>query len=433
MKNLVAVLIIGMALNGCSTSAKKQSAENYNYLMTADLNPPEHFLKVKGKLAFNPLENGIDSITFLLHKQLEVKALSGGNVKSYSFVVDKPSPYPLTADAGTLTIYFERPLQKGERFQIDFEYEGKLTEHTKPISEISKEWVELGRACPWFPYSPQYPRFTYSLDVGINPEYPLVGMGLFEKKGDRWSVIQNETANDMLIAAATSLKTMDRTEGDNYVAIHYKVQWTAPLEKILNDGLWILDKYQNWFDSDQTRRASILIAPREIGGAYTRTKFIVYQLMEKEPDYIAHYFMGMSNGFARIWWRNAPSDSWEDWLNESFAVYSTLMAVRERYGQGKFDELINQKRGFISRLDLPPLAGFELGGPLIAPMLYNKGPLILNELEVRIGNPRFMNLLKTVAGRKVASTAEFMSLVEELEGKDARDKLARSIYGEKKP
>jgi hypothetical protein len=258
-------------------------------------------------------------------------------------------------------------------------------------------------------------------------------MGLFDKKGDRWSVIQNEPANDMLIAAATSLKTISRTEGDNYVAIHYKVQWTAPLEKILTDGLWFLEKYQNWFDSDKTRRASILIAPREIGGAYARTKFIVYQLMEKEPDYIAHYFMGMSNGFARIWWCNAPSDNWEAWLNESFAVYSTLMAVRERYGQGKFDELINQKRGFVNRLNLPSLAGFELGGTLTAPMLYSKGPVILNELEMRIGNPRFMNLLKNMAEKKIASTAEFMSMLEEMEGKDVRDMLARDIYGEKKP
>jgi len=37
------------------------------------------------------------------------------------------------------------------------------------------------------------------------------------------------------------------------------------------------------------------------------------------------------------WWANAPVNSWEDWLNESFAEYSALMAVRELFGAERFE------------------------------------------------------------------------------------------------
>jgi len=45
--------------------------------------------------------------------------------------------------------------------------------------------------------------------------------------------------------------------------------------------------------------------------------------------------------FSHLWWSNAPTDTWEDWLNEGFAEYGAPRAVRQRIGKAAFQSLIN--------------------------------------------------------------------------------------------
>jgi len=109
------------------------------------------------------------------------------------------------------------------------------------------------------------------------------------------------------------------------------------------------------------------------------------------------------------WWANAPVNSWEDWLNESFAEYSALMAVRELFGTGRFQNIIAGKR---KRSEgMPPIKGIKRNDERAFTVLYDKGCLVLYELEQMAERKEFIGLLRKTFQQKVSSTEEFVELV----------------------
>jgi aminopeptidase N len=142
------------------------------------------------------------------------------------------------------------------------------------------------------------------------------------------------------------------------------------------------------------------------GGGYARKGFIVLPPEEK-PD--EESFRYIAHEIAHLWWMHAPSASWEDWLNESFAEYSALMALRERFDDKTFREFLGRKGERIK--DLPPILGLRREDEKAFDVLYNKGPLILSKLESRVGKQSFIRILREWSARKVRLTSEFMSVL----------------------
>ncbi|MBD3232449.1 MAG: hypothetical protein GF315_01855 [candidate division Zixibacteria bacterium] len=430
MKYVILLSILPTLLFACSNAEQPAEASfEYSYNIKADLQPYEHLLTASGTMTFDILQDNTDSIVFYLYHGLDVKSMTGNHVVDYTYVQDSVGYYKPIPDGAPITIRFKNPLKEGDKFSIDFEYAGEITQTRFPSIQFDGDWVELGWMCPWFPYNPDYPLFTFSLDIGIDTAYTVVTIGETEKRVDRWSAWSKEPVNDILVTAARGLKTVERNKEDCHAKLHYKYAYNAPIDSILNDAIWFLQTYQDWFDGNREKDISILIAPRQSGGGYSRTGFIVYRVTERNYTYQDFYFMGISNEIARIWWHNAPVNNWENWLNESFATYSTMMAVRERFGEQDYNALIYKKSGFVKRLNLPPIAEFDPAGVMSFPILYNKGPVLLHKLAVKIGNERFIALLKELIKTNVGSTAEFLNVVERMEGIEVRQMLEKDIYG----
>ena len=106
---------------------------------------------------------------------------------------------------------------------------------------------------------------------------------------------------------------------------------------------------------------------------------------------------------------NAPSTSWEDWLNESFAEYSALMALRERFGDATFHEFLRGKNERVK--DLPPILGLQREDENAFNVLYDKGPIILGKLESKVGKETFIKILRESSRRKVRLTRDFMDVL----------------------
>ncbi len=430
MKYVILFSILSTLFFVCS-NAEQPDEESfvYSYNIKADLQPYEHLLTASGTMTFDILKDNTDSIVFYLYHGLDVKSLTGNHLADYTYAQDSVGYYRPLPDAAPITIRFNNALNEGDRFSIDFEYAGEITQTRFPSIQFDGDWVEIGWMCPWFPYHPDYPLFTFSLDLGIDTTYTVVTIGETEKNSHRWSAWSKEPVNDILVTAARGLKSVERNQEDCHVELHYKYAYDAPIDSILNDAIWFLQTYQDWFDGNREKDISILIAPRQAGGGYSRTGFIVYRVTERNYTYRDFYFMGISNEIARIWWSNAPVNSWENWLNESFAEYSTLMAVRERYGAQDYNALIYKKSGFVQRLNPGPISEFEPGGVMSFPMLYNKGPVLLHKLEAKIGNDKFIALLRELIRSDVSSTDEFLNVVERVEGIEVRQMLEEGIYG----
>jgi hypothetical protein len=194
------------------------------------------------------------------------------------------------------------------------------------------------------------------------------------------------------------------------------------------DMLWTLERFSGWFGPIRPAEMNLIVSPRLLGGGYARRGMVVLGGLN-DQDYLSQreaYLRYLAHEASHAWWWQAPTDTWEDWLNESFAEYSALLAVRERFGAQVFDRFLEIKRERIP--EYQPLWGFDRSDSAtpekqttIERLLYDKGPLLLHELAGRIGQTRFLELCRGMLWSGVKDTAHFLDLLEELEDTPVRE------------
>lgn len=117
----------------------------------------------------------------------------------------------------------------------------------------------------------------------------------------------------------------------------------------------------------------------------------------------------------------AKNDSWEDWLNESFAEFSALLVLRKVFGEEEFNRRINTYAQKAE--DLPPVKGLDREDERAYQILYMKGPLILHKLEESIGRSKLEELLKAVHENNIDTTDKFLDKLKEVTSRKIRDKF----------
>ncbi|MEA1885711.1 MAG: hypothetical protein U9N72_00660 [Bacteroidota bacterium] len=95
------------------------------------------------------------------------------------------------------------------------------------------------------------------------------------------------------------------------------------------------------------------------------------------------------------------------------------MVIRELHGNEYFEEWIERKREQSEGTD--PVWQYDRNGEQAYTILYNKTPLLLYELESRIGIDQFRQLMWDLLINRVSTTYEFKRILENLEGKETAD------------
>jgi hypothetical protein len=222
-----------------------------------------------------------------------------------------------------------------------------------------------------------------------------------------------------VLVAARDLKTMNLSRRRSSINVHYVSIHDSTAQRLAEDVLDVMDTYVRWFGGEQPPSVSLIASLRERGGGYARPGAIVLsgladdEFVDDRTDYVRF----LSHEAAHLWWTGAATDSWEDWLNESFAEYSALLAVRERFGTGEFERRLELKRQRMA--NTPQLWEFarndtstEGKALLVQTILYDKGPIFLHALAQRMGEESFLQLCRVMVENGVTSTSDFLELLE---------------------
>lgn len=392
-----------------------------HYSIHVELNPRNHTLKAEAQLTFRPQAN-TQSLAFLLHRDLAMHDVSAPNLTAW--ISSGPSSFPFTPEAVAWQLHFAQPLLAEQTYEIFFRYEGKLREVCWGINRLTTAWTELGLYAPWFPWQPSHDPFTYTVDIAMPPAYQVVGTGSVEQKDTgRWSLTADTPAMDIVIAAAPDLQQRGGHNGQAGLTLHYTAQENdVALGAILENGLWMLDFYQNWLQGEAKRHIDLVVAPREEGGGYAREGFVMLStLAGQQPQMEPRLFKYIAHEIAHLWWVGAPVDSWEDWLNEAFAEFSALKATGCHLGTTVLQEYQADMRHRLP--GLPPIRGIQRQDEKAHTVLYTKGALTLFALEELIGEQKMTALLRERLRRQVMNTDAFLSLLEEIAGRDAANQL----------
>lgn len=427
MKELY-ILLLSAILYGCYGSGKDLPF----YKLDVKIDPREQHLESSLQCNYIHPQATADSIVFLLYKYFAIQSLEGENIRDYHFDTTSASPFPFTPKAGRLVLRLKKPMAQDERINFSIKYAGNIEPDSDwKINRITEDWVELGMYAPWFPFNPELKDLAFEVGVKTAGDYKVVGNGSVYNKNGSWQITNNMAGNDIIIAASREMKQIEAS-GDDFSLHLYSAAGTedSTMHDILAANQIIFKNYIKWFGKTPGPSSlSILITPRETNGGYARKGLIVLSKLNDKYYFRAKpgYMVYFAHELAHLWWLNAPVDSWEDWLNESFAEYSALISLREVLGESEFASRIKKKAEGIEAL--PAIRGIKRNDDMAYQVLYNKGCYYLYELEQEIGRGKFLQLMRLIFTNRVNSTDRFLEILSSNYGQQAaarfNDKLNR--------
>jgi aminopeptidase N len=124
---------------------------------------------------------------------------------------------------------------------------------------------------------------------------------------------------------------------------------------------------------------------------------------------------------------SGDANTWQDWLNESFAEYSAVLLMRDWHGRAVSGGILARYER--EAQEAKPIWGFDRNDRSAQATLYRKGPVLLSRLESRMGEPAFRRLLAALVTRKVRTTEDFLATLQELTSADVRQSFEQELKG----
>ena len=303
---------------------------------------------------------------------------------------------------------------------------------------ITPAWAELGLYLPWFPlqFDNKPSDLTFTLKVITPPGFQVSSFGRSEQLDGAYYFNWPHPTNEIVVAAGPNLQTRLFESETSRVILATSTFGEQATGLLGEDMLWVLERLSGWFGPVRPGEFTLIESPRPLGGGYSRRGMAVLGGLSEE-DYLTQrpgFLRYLAHEAAHSWWWEAPTLTWEDWLNESFAEYSALLALRERHGPEIFDRALEKKRERVP--EGLPLWEFERADTttpekqaVVERLLYDKGPLLLHELAQRISLPRFLELCRARLWSGVTDTEHLLALLEELEDPASRQWLENQLRG----
>ena len=378
-----------------------------------NINLKQETISAKLKYDYVAVGEPETEIKFYLNDDFNVSKVKCARCQAFKFE-RKTERFP------TLTISLDKPLQTGERVTIEIEYDGSL----KEMYNKEHRFLELGLDWFWYPIHRNLSGFSflYRLTVKTDaPDFQLAGNGRVVKKGKNW-LVESKAADydiDLVLSDNLSFKRYNQN-GYNLEVVSKNLSEEVPAT-LLENIRETLDFYNSTFGKNNPQRevtAVIRPFPEKSGqGGYFRKGYFILPRIDDAKN----FFFPVAHELAHHWWIGANQQN--AWLNESFAEYSAMLAVRKLKGAADFNEILERKKKLGE--NLPPIYGFDRTKnrqqtPLV---LYIKGALKLHELEKDLGEEKFLEFLQKVSGAKVDNTDRLIELLAQFSSRETADRF----------
>ena len=337
---------------------------------------------------------------------------------AYTFDTTAKSPNQYIRQGAPLRL--SAPKSKG-KCEITLEYTCNLDSLDIWMSSMEKDWVQLGYYVAWFPVNSDSRDFTANVSVSINEGYTVSGSGIVKYKDDKWEMLQPWGGFDLQIVASPTLKSKKMTSDGRTFEVVYTDFADADADSALVACREALQFYTRLFKTNPSNDyMKFLVVPRR-GGGISRKNFIAYATKR----FNEHFKTAIGHEMGHFWWNKAPTFSWEDWLNEGFAEFSMLWYIKCHFDKHVFDCYLEACRE--NARHACPIYEVDRDAPEAYDALYNKGALLLYDLEQKVGEQRFFEFMQGVAEREITSTTLLLDYAEEVFGKEIRKWIENRI------
>lgn len=356
--------------------------------------------------------------------------------------------------AEELLVLPEEPLPAGQAVSVVIDYRGTPSTIPNVAGRFRVGWHESvdgwfvlsepAGADTWFP-SNNHPldKATFSLEITVPDGLEVVSSG--EMAGEeraseevtyRWQ-ISDPTAPYLLALAIGDFDRVDDSTVAGVPVVNYFDRQIGESDRALFDRQpEMLEFFTGLFGEYPFDTYGALVLETEQVPAALETQTLSTfgtQILVLGEAVVAHELVHQ-------WFGNSVSVAdWGDiWLNEGFAIYGQWMWAENTGGAGALDREVVAAYGAMTgsglssgseaaryeqARDLYPPPGSPAADDLFNLSVYLRGGLTLHALRLRLGDPTFFELLETWATEHRhgnARTGDFLELVEDLGGQEAR-------------
>jgi hypothetical protein len=419
-------------------ASRPADAQPERYVLDVRLDPERGHLRASARVSVR-LAGGASAVSFDLHETFRILDCAVDGKPARCARVDPPGPGGTPGSRGVTAEL--PPGARPEVVELQIRYEGKLRDLPTwgqpgaqgPFMDdaLRADRVELALYSAWYPGFGFGPTFDVDLDLGIPRGWGVTCIG--EERDRRESASETRTrwearsVNDVVVVASPRLRSKEIATAAGRVLIHHTrlpegflVEEGRETERTLRLFTEILG------GSSGGRTVQHVYSPRDWGQGYARPGLIVVsegrvlRSLVEDPD--TSFLHGHAHEAAHFWWRFGAGQG--DWINETFAEYFALLAVRSIQGEDEFRKILDRERDDVRGLaaDAPALAvvPFSNDGPGYT-IRYHKGALMLDSFRRRLGDGVFLGACRRfyegIEGRS-AGTPEFRAHWREVLGDD---------------
>jgi len=403
--------IISLMLLAFSMSASvsaRPGQPDYHY--AGDLQIDEQGGHIRADWQITVFDESETDITFFLRDSLDMPEVSGPGVEKVS--TEKQSG---SGDFWVIEVTLAE--SSGEEAQrqrlIRIAYAGVLLPEPMEnrINAIESGRVELTVDSFWFPIDARFSKvLTADLAVHIGEGWQGVTTGDAIAIDDGFRILNTDPRMDIAFSLSKSFH-ITREEGFTIYDQRAQHSGTQQLVETASQCRHFLNS--RFGDDDPLPVAKLLITERASSG-YSRENYIAFtDISETKQAPLTRF---VCHEFAHYWSQGAKFDTVDNWINESFAEYLGLMAVREYLGQAAYDEMLASFAQRIADLDLPRIwkqGDTERGPELVQ---YRKAPLVLARLENAMGQAEFIGFIRAFFSSTDKTTPALLKVLDAVAG-----------------
>lgn len=309
------------------------------------------------------------------------------------------------------TFHFAKPT--AAPVKLRFRYAGQInTRHDSGAPALRPEGFELFIDHMWIPIGADIQtRFTVDADIeGLAPDLVVVAQGDVTRTGTGVRIRRDFIDIDLPMVAMQGLQRAE-AHGVEFFGRDLSTRLSGFYVKHAEGAA----RYFEAMFGPLPRKVRMAQVWRKSGLGYARTAYTVLSeggrasgdVPEVNPArYVAHEV-------GHAWWMLASPLSEDFWLVESAAEYMSMRYVEATFGAEEIAKNIASK--VEGSKDAGPVMGHGRPNRI---QLYGKGPLILWELDKRIGRAAMDRLMIAMAREPVHTTPIFLKHLTAIAGAD---------------
>jgi hypothetical protein len=443
-----------------------QMFEVKRYSIDIDFDPSQSYLSGKANIEIESRVQTLDRVKLRFNPELDILRIYDQERRDLFYNQDKLRKY--------LYVYFVHPPPQNKPYSIEIYYRGKLVPQMETADAVSAGQIQYGerydytqyrfdtyffsRRAFWYPAPPDDDYFNARLKIIVPPEYTCVSNGELveqtrlnhveevERIGKRGSRVYTfETKYPLkYLSFIVGKFTKEKEDVESLpLRLYHSAFSLFQRRDLVEEAKDIIRFYETKFGPYPYEKLSIVRRSWPASGGHSPASFIVLNEFPRVPNgthliskrgpvdlsrwkeyYIAHEI-------AHQWWGQGVT--WktyhDQWLSEGLAQFAAVLYLKEKYGNRTFSDILKkfsqwtEKKSEWGPITLGSRIGF-FDFDAYQTIVYNKPALVLNMLKDMIGEELFFKGLNEFFRRHqygVASTYDFISIIEEISGKNLGD------------